>query len=366
MINTDSKNIEGKPIQLYDIKVDNLIKNNLSNMITYFKNNPNHMINTSTTVGYDIDTEQLKVIYDVGDVSTNTIAGKKINVIKGIDDPQEYATNFLKQYVRWLKSEYTRQNKAIVTIADTVHLVENRHKRYQLGALLFSIDDYIKWIITNLDVINGSEFENVAYMCNDPKYCLDLLLVKLQSCSKIKSSTIDEIIRTIDYFFDYRHVSFSARDHDILKQIYKIINRQNTDCIIIYDKPLNCYNTLLSYLIDNLSMKTITMPIGILGQTKISHWTFNSHIRSLTLKLYSDYDIIAIIRGYTNPTTFPTHITYDEIKEVLDRAQIHINLNNNKNLIDKRINQLSQFSEVPALAEINRILHLIVDNAENK
>lgn len=366
MINTDSKNIKGKPIQLYNIKVDNLIKDNLSNMITYFKNNPNHMINTPTTVGYNIDTEQLKIINDVGDVSTDTIAGKKVNVIKGIDDPQEYATNFLKQYVRLLKSEKTRQSKAITTIADTVHLVENRHKRYQLGTLLFSIDDYIKWIITNLDVINGSEFENVAYLCNDPEYCLDLLLVKLQSCSKIKSSTIDEIIRTIDYFFDYRHVSFSARDHDILKQIYKIINHQNTDCIIIYDKPLNCYSTLLSYLIDNLNMKTLTMPIGILGQTKITHWKFNSHIRSLTLKLYSDYDIIAIIRGYTNPTTFPTHITYNEVKEVLDRTQTHIDLNNNKNLIDKRINQLSQFSEVPALAEINRILHLIVDNAENK
>lgn len=364
MLDTNSTNISGKPIQLYDIDIDNLAKANISQLTNFFKNEPDYMNSSQIRVGYSTLTNKLKAVsasYNA-DIPNDMIATTTFQSIKGIHDPKVYATTLIKRYIRWLKSEKTRQSKAIVTIADTVHLVENRHKRRQVNSLLFSIHDYMKWIISNLDIINGEEFASINDVCNDFDYCLNLLIVKLENCLRIKSSTISEIVYLLNNYSN--EASFNAKHYKLIKQIYQIINQENDNCQIIYDKPIICYYSLLSYLIDDLNMKEISMPIGMLWLTNIKKWHFKNQVQSLTLKLYDDADIQAIIQGYTNPMSFPTHITYDGIKEVIKQEYIHIDLNGNQALLKKRIKQLAEFDKVPAFAKIVQILNLILENNE--
>lgn len=364
MLDTNSTNISGKPIQLYDIDIDNLAKANISQLTNFFKNEPDYMNSSQIRLGYSTLTNKLKAIsanYDA-DIPSDMIATTTFQSIKGVHDPKVYATALIKRYIRWLKSEKTRQSKAITTIADTVHLVENRHKRRQVNSLLFSIHDYMKWIISNLDIINGEEFASINDVCNDFDYCLNLLIIKLENCPKIKSSTISEIVYMLNDYSNNK--SLDARHYELIKKVYRIINHEDGNCQIIYDKPIRCYYSILSYLIDDLGMKTISIPIGMLWLTSIQKWHFKNQVQSLTLKLYDDADIQAIIQGYTNPISFPTHITYDGIKEVIEQENIRIDLNDNQALLKKRIKQLAEFDKVPAFAKIVQILNLILENNE--
>lgn len=358
MINTND--LDKNPLKLYDIKTDNLVEKNLPEFIDFFTEYPNHMINKPTIVGYSI-TDNCPEVFDSDYELTSDIIAKKVfSVNKNISDTKEYAIATLKRYARWLKSERTRQSKAINTVDKTINLVKNRRNRGAVNTLLFPISNYTKWLIDHLDVIDGDSFEEMTLLNhNNKKYYLDLTLIKLKHCSKINSSTVNSITRELDYRSNYDNTS-SIEEYEIAKLLYKIVNHDSNTLLIYDNKPVTCCGTLAKILVNHLHQRKITLPFGALcGGT--NYWSFDDDQYVITFKLYNDQDVLSIIESHTNSwdgarTSIPL------VKRILKQKHFKIDLNHNENLIKNRIKQLQAFASIPAFNEIVEIFQLILSH----
>lgn len=143
----ETNNIDTKPLQLYDIKTDDIVEKNLPQFIDFFEEHPDNMLDTPTIAGYSVDENKPKVFADDYEITSDIIARKEFSANNKINGTENYAVAFLKRYTRWLKSERTRQSKIINTVDKTIRLVRNRRNRDAVDTLLFPINTYTKWLI---------------------------------------------------------------------------------------------------------------------------------------------------------------------------------------------------------------------------
>lgn len=357
MINTN--NTDSKPLKLYDIQTDDIVEKNLPQFIDFFEEHPDTMLDEPTIVGYSVDENKPKVFADNYELTSDIIARKKFSANNKINGTENYAIAFLKRYVRWLKSERTRQSKLINTVEKTTKLVSNRINKSAVNTLLFPISTYTRWLIDHLDVISGDDFEKMASLNhNDKDYYLDLVLVKLKDCTQIRSSTVNSIVNELDSDNDDGHKSLLT-SIEIAKMLYQIVNH-NSNTILVYDnEPITAYGYLAIVLVNLCNKKKLTFPLATLVA---DYWFFYNDKVITTLKLYNEQDILDIIAGFTsaNTSTTPVRIT----KKVLKDDNIRIDLNHNENLIKEKIKQLQPFASIPTFSNTIAALQLILDQCK--
>lgn len=357
MINTN--NTDSKPLKLYDIQTDDIVEKNLPEFIDFFEEHPDNMLDEPTIVGYSVDENKPKVFADDYEITSDIIARKEFGANNKINGTENYAIAFLKRYVRWLKSERTRQSKIINTVEKTTKLVSNRINKSAVNTLLFPISTYTKWLIDHLDVISGDDFEKIASLNhNDKDYYLDLVLIKLKDCTQIRSSTFNSIVNELDSDNDNGHKSLLT-SIEIAKMLYQIVNH-NSNTILVYDnEPITMYGYLAIVLVNLCNKKKLTFPFATLVT---DYWFFYNDKVVTTLKLYNEQDILDIIAGFTsaNTSTTPVRIT----KKVLKDDNIRIDLNHNENLIKEKIKQLQPFASIPTFSNTIAALQLILNQCK--
>ena len=357
----ETNNIDTKPLQLYDIKTDDIVEKNLPQFIDFFEEHPDNMLDTPTIAGYSVDENKPKVFADDYEITSDIIARKEFSANNKINGTENYAVAFLKRYTRWLKSERTRQSKIINTVDKTIRLVRNRRNRDAVDTLLFPINTYTKWLIDHLDVINGNDFEEMTLLNhNEKSYYLDLVLLKLKDCPQIKSSTVNSIARELEQRSDYSKKS-SLIDFEIAKSLYHIVNHDSSTTLVYDDEPITVCRTLAQILVNLLHERNLTFPFGALGGN-VNYWSFDEDQGVITFKLYSDQDILGIIQGFTNP--WAGRLSIYLLKKVLKEDSIRIDLNHHEHLIDEKIKQLQPFASIPTFSNMIESLQLILNQCK--